>query len=242
MKETVISEKELVLDIHTHTLMSGHAYGTIREMALSAAERGLKLLGTSEHAPGIPGTCDPIYFTNFRFAPRELAGVELMYGSEVNVLNDGSLSLEQKYLDRLDYAIAGIHGMCYENEGADKNAENIVSCMKNEKVFLVSHPDDDHTPLNYELLVEGAKRFHTALEVNNSSFLKQEHRLNCVQNYRTMLRLCEKLRVPIVVSSDAHDPSYVGRFREACALLSEIGFDRSLILNLSTERWKNFVR
>ena len=29
-----------------------------------------------------------------------------------------------------------------------------------------------------------------ALEVNNSSFYKQDKRLNCVQNYKTMLALC----------------------------------------------------
>ena len=31
------------LDTHTHTIASGHAYGTIREMAQAAAERGLTL-------------------------------------------------------------------------------------------------------------------------------------------------------------------------------------------------------
>ena len=32
------------LDLHTHTLVSGHAYGTIREMAQAAAERGLTVV------------------------------------------------------------------------------------------------------------------------------------------------------------------------------------------------------
>ena len=45
---------EFQLDIHTHTIASGHAYGTIREMAAAAAERGLALLGMSEHGPGMP--------------------------------------------------------------------------------------------------------------------------------------------------------------------------------------------
>ena len=35
------------LDAHTHTLVSGHAYGTIREMAAAAGERGVYLLGFS---------------------------------------------------------------------------------------------------------------------------------------------------------------------------------------------------
>ena len=36
-----------VLDIHTHTLASGHAYNTIYEMAQSARDKGLQLLGIS---------------------------------------------------------------------------------------------------------------------------------------------------------------------------------------------------
>ena len=39
-----------VLDVHTHTIASGHAYNTIKEMAQSASEKGLELLGITEHA------------------------------------------------------------------------------------------------------------------------------------------------------------------------------------------------
>lgn len=233
--------KDFVLDVHTHSIASGHAYGTIREMAYVAKQKRLQLLGISEHAPGIPGTCDPIYFSNLQVAPKNVDGVQIIYGCEINVLNDGRLSLEQKYIDQLDYAIVGIHGMCYENEGIQKNTENLISCMKNKKVCLVSHPDDDHTPLDYEQLVKAAKQYHVALEVNNSSFLKQEQRLNCVANYKKMLKLCEQFQVPIIVSSDAHDPDYVGRFREACELLDEMNFDEKLVLNTDVKKWKEIV-
>lgn len=165
--------RNLLLDIHTHTLVSGHAYGTIREMAFAANEKGIELLGISEHAPGIPGTCDPFYYLNLSVVPRKIYGVEIIHGCEINVLNDGQLSLEQKYIDFLDYAIVGIHRQCYENEGVVKNTENLISCMKNEKVFFVSHPDDDNTPLDYEKLVIAAKKYNVALEVNNSSLLKK---------------------------------------------------------------------
>ena len=37
-----------VLDIHTHTTASGHAYNTIYEMAQSASRKGLALLGISD--------------------------------------------------------------------------------------------------------------------------------------------------------------------------------------------------
>ena len=233
--------KNLLLDIHTHTLVSGHAYGTIREMAFAAKEKGLALLGISEHAPGIPGTCDPFYYLNLSVVPRKIYGVEIIHGCEINVLNNGQLSLEQKYIDCLDYAIVGIHRQCYENAGVVQNTENLISCMKNKKVFFVSHPDDDNTPLDYEKLVMAAKQYHVALEVNNSSLLKKDKRLNCVENYKKMLTLCSRYRVPIIISSDAHDPSYVGGFFEAYKLLNELEFDKGLLLNTSVEKFKDFI-
>ena len=224
-----------VLDIHTHTLASGHAYGTIREMAKAAAEAGLSVLGISEHGPGTPGTCDPLYFLNLNAVPDQLYGVKLLHGCEINVQNDGRLSLEQTYLDRLDYGIVGIHGICYENVGRKKNTQNLISCMQHDKIRFVSHPDDGHMPLDYELLVPAAKEYHVALEVNNSSLLRAD-RLGCVQNYQDMLTLCDRLRVPIIVSSDAHDPDSVGRFDEARRLLSQMDFDEALILNTDVEK------
>ena len=237
----MIYPSDFPLDIHTHTIASGHAYGTIREMAQGAAEKKLAMLGISEHAPGIPGTCEPVYFSNLRVAPRRLYGVDLVYGCEINVLNDGTLSLK-KYIEKLDYAIVGIHGLCYQDAGREKNTENVISCMRHPKVCLVSHPDDDHTPLDYERLVLGAKENHVALELNNSSLLKPEKRLNCVENYKTMLKLCMEYESPVIVSSDAHDPSLVGEFQEARELLEQVGFDEKLILNTDTEKFLDFIK
>ena len=56
--------KKLVADIHMHTIVSGHAYGTIRGMVSAAKIQNLKLIGISEHGPGIPGTVDPFYYGN----------------------------------------------------------------------------------------------------------------------------------------------------------------------------------
>lgn len=233
--------KDFVLDIHTHSIASGHAFGTIREMAQAASEKNLALLGISEHAPGIPGTAHPIHFTNLTVVPRTLYGVHIVHGCEINVQNGGTLSLEQRYIDFLDYAIVGMHGNCYQNEGAKKNTENVISCMKNEKVHFVSHPDDGSLPLDYEMLVQGAKEYQVALEVNNSSIFKKAKRLNCIENYRTMLKFCMEYQSPIIVSSDAHDPSWVGEFSLARKLLEEVHFDEDLILNTDIRKWGEFI-
>ena len=54
----------IIADTHAHSLMSGHAYSTIREMAAAAAAKGLQIMALTEHAPKMPGTCGKYYFEN----------------------------------------------------------------------------------------------------------------------------------------------------------------------------------
>lgn len=233
--------KPFIADVHMHSIMSGHAFGTIRELAQAAAEQGLALIGVTEHGPGIPGTCDPILFRNFIDAPRVLYGVEMLYGSETNVLNSGEVDLDQRHLNCLDYAIAGIHGLCYEDVGLVKNTDNVISCMRNPKVKFISHPDADTYPMDYPALVQGAKEYGVALELNNSSLRKPRLRPGCVGNYEKMLPLCMEYGVNIIVNTDAHDPSQVGDFTLARALLERLGFDEALILNTDAGKLKDFL-
>ena len=234
-------KNKLLLDVHTHTLASGHAYGTVRENALGAKEKGLVGLGISEHGPGMPGTCDPIYFGNLHAIPRKLYGVSIYYGVENNMLNDGTMSLDDRYLAYLDYNIVGIHGgPLYQDQGIVKNTDNLIRCMQNPKTFFVSHPDDGWFPLDYDAVVQAAKEYGVALEVNNPH-VKYPWRKNCLENIHTYLALCMQHRVPIFVGSDAHDPSQVGSFDEAIALLDEIGFDEDLILNNSETKFRRFI-
>ena len=39
-----------ILDLHTHTIFSGHAYSTLTENVKAAAERGLVLYGSADHS------------------------------------------------------------------------------------------------------------------------------------------------------------------------------------------------
>lgn len=233
--------RSFVADVHMHSIMSGHGFGTVRELAAVAAERGLKLIGVTEHGPGIPGTCDPIYFRNIIDAPRCLYGVEMLYGSEVNVLNGGKLDLDRRHLDCLDYAVAGIHGLCYEDEGIVGNTDNVIRCMADPKVRFISHPDANNYPLDYKALVEGAKEFNVALELNNSSLRKPSLRPGCIENYGKMLPLCMEHGVNIIVNTDSHDPSQVGDFALATALLDKLQMDDNLILNLDLKKLKDFL-
>ena len=57
---------KLLFDLHTHTVASGHAFSTLKENIEEAAAKGLKAMGTSDHYSAMPGSAQPIYFTNFK--------------------------------------------------------------------------------------------------------------------------------------------------------------------------------
>lgn len=233
--------KSIIADLHMHSIMSGHAFGTIRELAQAAAEKKMKLIGVTEHGPGIPGSCNPVYFWNFVDAPRNLYGVEMLYGSEMNVLSGGKLDLDGLALEGLDYGIVGIHSLCYENEGVKGNTDNLIACMENAKVRFVSHPDDNKFPLDYPALVQAAKDLNVALELNNASLRKTWLRPGSYENYRILLPMCAEHGVNIIVNSDSHDPYTVGDFTLAEKLLEELAFPEELILNNDVDKVKEFL-
>lgn len=233
--------KKLVIDLHTHTIASGHAYGTVEENALAAKQKGLVGLGISDHAPGVDPRTDPLSLSALCEVPRKIHGINIYYGVENNVTNEGTMTLDESLLAKLDYCIVGIHGTCYQPKSAEENTENLIKCMAHPKTFFVSHPDDGYFPLDYERLVLGAKEYGVALEVN-SSHIKNPWRMGTLKNIRIYVPLCMKYKAPIFVGSDAHEPSQVGEFSEAVAMLDEMGFDEDLIINNEEEKFRSFIK
>lgn len=230
------------IDVHTHTLASGHAYNTIYEMAREAKERGIELLGITEHAPGMPGTCHEMYFVNLKAMERNLFGVQILFGAEVNVLDaEGRLDLKDSILKNLDIGIASLHLPTSKKGTPQENSMAYVNAMKNPYIHVIGHPDDDRFGFDYDILVPAAKEHHVLLEVNNSSLAPNGYRVNARENYAKMLKLCREYEVPVLLSSDAHTASAIGNHEYAREVLKEAGFPASLVANDSRTLFEEFV-
>lgn len=231
------------LDMHTHTLASGHAFSTLQEMAKAGAEKGLKLLGITEHTPGIPGTCDPIYFRNLHVVPRQMYGIELMLGAEINILDaQGNLDADEALMQRLDIRIAGIHLLCYEHGTKDENTQGMLNVIRNPYIQIISHPADGTTELNFEPMVLASKECGTLLEINNSSLKPTRNKVDARDNNLTILRLCKQFEVPVILGSDAHISFDIANYEHLYPLLQETEFPEALIVNRSVEVFKNRLK
>ena len=241
-EEWVVMRYNSVLDLHTHTLVSGHAYCSLREMAKAAADKGLEVLGITEHAPAMPGTCHKYYFENLKIVPREMYGIQLLLGSEVNILDaEGTVDLVQRTLERMDVVIASLHMPCMKPGSKLENTESYLNVMKNPYVNIIGHPDDGRYEIDYEALVQGAKEYGKVLELNNHSMDPDCNRQNAVENDTVMLNLCKKYQVPVVMDSDAHFDLLIGEFDRARDLLEKLDFPEELVLNRSVDAIRKYV-
>jgi len=234
--------RKVLLDVHTHTVASGHAYSSLQEMAKAAADKRLQVLGITEHGPSIPGTCPLVYFRNMFVVPRQMYGIRLLMGCEVNILNtNGSLDLNDDYLDRLDIAIAGIHGNCWKGGDKNQNTEGMLTVINNPKIHVICHPGDGTAEMDFEQLVLASKETHTLLEINNHSLAPQRKKTVAITNSLEILRLCKKHDVPLILSSDAHISFQIADYSRIMPLVEEVRFPDELIMNYWPEQFFQYA-
>ena len=231
-----------LVDTHTHTLASGHAYSTMREMAYSAEKKGLEALAITEHAPNMPGSCHEFYFLNMKVIPRKMCGIDLFLGTEANIIDlNGSLDLPKSILEKLDIVIASFHPPCCRIGTREENTAAFLSVVKNPLVDIIGHPDDDRIPIELEPIILAAKEHHKLIEINNSSLLENGAREGAYENQLEILRLCKKYQVMITLGSDAHIENDVANHSLSDRVLLEADFPEELIVNRSVELLRSYL-
>lgn len=228
----------LVLDTHTHTVASAHAYSTVTEMARAASEKGLELLAITDHGPDLEDSSSKLHFMNYHILPKEMFGVHMLYGAELNILDfDGNVDLDEYILKRLDICIASFHTMCTNPGSIEENTAAYLNAMENPYVSIIGHPEDGYIPIDFELLVKKAKEKNVLIELNNSSIKSAFYRLNTRENMKTLLNLCKEQGVHISVGTDSHFSASVGNFDEALKVLEEVDFPEELVANTSKDKF-----
>ena len=215
-------------DLHTHSIVSGHAYSTLLENINYCAEKGIKILGTSEHAPTMPGAPHYWYFGNMKVVPRVINGVTILRGCEANILDiDGSLDMTDESSRNLDYMIASFH----EPKSKEENTAAILNVMdKYDKVEILGHLGNPNYELDYEAIVKKAKEKNIMIEINNSSLLGSS-RVGSDVNCKKVALLCREIGTKVILTSDSHINTCIGVFNKGIELLEEIQMPKELVMN-----------
>lgn len=234
---------KLVLDNHIHTLASGHAYSTIKEIVEEAARKGLQAVSITDHGLKMPGTCSIMHFLSLHSLPKEVLGVRVFPGVELNILNpEGQVDLEERVLKRLTTIMAGIHPHCYSGLTEEDHTNSYLNVMKNPYVKIIVHPGDPRYPFDIERVVRRAAETGTAIEINDKSVDPNSGaRTGGLPVLKDIVRECIKQGVFLSFGSDSHFFDDVGDFRWSSTLIDELEIPESLVLNTSIEKYLEFT-
>jgi putative hydrolase len=229
-----------ILDIHTHSVSSGHAYSTLEENIKVAKAKGLKLIALTDHAPAMPGGAHLYHFYNIRILPPVIEGIRVLKGSEANIIDHkGGIDLDDEVMENLELVIASMHPPCYPFSTEENHTKTLIKAMENPKINIIGHPGDVRYNFNIKEVIAASKATRTLLEINNSSLKPTSFRPGGDIMIRKIIEECMKQDVPLIMGSDAHFSTDVGNFTEAMDMLKKLDFPNEKILNHSI---KEFVK
>ncbi len=234
----------LKIDLHIHSIASGHAFNTVYELAKAAQEKGLEMIGITDHGPAILGGPKKPYFYVTNRVPRKIFGVEVLMGCEANILdNNGLLDLPKELLSTQTIVFAGLHKLTsYTGKSIEYNTQSILGAMKSPYVHAISHPCDMYYfPVDIEKIVKKASEYDIALEINCSRLTRFAHSKEVIEQTKTMIKQAHKHDVKMLISTDAHIASEIGDDSIIDRLNMREIIPKDNILNLSTQAVKKFL-
>ena len=200
---TLIQTSDLRGDLHSHTTASDGT-ASIEEMALAARDRGYEYLAITDHSAsfgfGDEVSPDRLREQIARIRATEIDGIELLAGSEVNILPDGSPDYPDELLAELDWVIASVHSSF--RMSADAMTDRIVRAIEHPLVDAIGHLSgrklERRAPYTFDLerVIEAAARTGTMLEINSNPDRRDLSDLHA--------RAAAAAGIPIVINSDAH--------------------------------------
>lgn len=231
---------KIAADMHTHTIASTHAYSTILENSVIAAERGIKAIAMTDHASTMQDAPNIWHFHNIGVLPRTLNGVTIIRGAEANVIDlDGNIDLDRYTLDRLEWIIASMHRPCINPGSVEENTNAYIKLAQNSDVDVIGHPTTNEFVWDYEKGLKAIKEYGKIIELNESSICVRK---GALENARDLLKICKRYEIPVCINTDSHFCYKIGLTPVAFELVKEIDFPHDLIFNLEIDRVMDHIK
>lgn len=215
---------------------------SIKEMAKAAKKQGLEYIVITDHtkrlamANGLDEKRLVKQMAEIDKVQKQISGIKILKGSEVDILKDGSLDLTDEVLAKLDLVGVSVHS--HFNMSEADMTKRITRAMENPNVDILFHPTGrliqkrEPYQIDIDEIIKAAKRTKTVLEVN-----AWPERLDLKDEY---IRKAVDAEVKLAINSDAHS---VGHFK-----LLELGIaqarrgwcEKKDVIN--TESWQEMLK
>jgi DNA polymerase (family 10) len=206
----LITQADLKGDVHMHTVETD-GKNTIEEMAEAAKARGYQYMAITDHsknlafANGLDDQRALAHIARIRAAGKQIEGITIFAGIEVDILADGDLDLSDDVLAQMDIVIASVHSVF--NQEPAKMTERLLKAIENPNTSLIGHPTGriqlrrDAYAFDMHAILTAAAKHKVAMELNS---YPDRLDLNDVH-----LRQAKQQGVKIVINTDSHHTSHM---------------------------------
>jgi DNA polymerase (family 10) len=228
---------------HCHTTHSD-GRNSVEEMARAARAMGMSYLTITDHSPmasyagGLPAERLAAQWAEIA-AARELVDIDVLRGTESDIVAEGGLDYPDEVLGQLDVIIASIHNRLHLDEA--RMTERLVRTMRLPQFKIWGHPLGRlilrREPLACRLdeVLDAMAQSRAAVEINGDPYrldLPPEH-----------VRSARRRGLPFVISTDAHSIGDLQNLPYGVAMARRGGVRRHEVLNtLPAEAFRRAVR
>ena len=201
----LVTLQEIRGDLQMHTTASD-GRNSIEEMGEAAKALGYEYIALTDHskavtvANGLDEKRTLEQIKKIRAAQDRVPGIHLLAGSEVDILKNGKLDLDDEVLAQLDVVVTSVHS--YMNMEKSEMTDRLLAALENPYTQILAHPTGRlvlrREPFDYDMekILDAAKKHGVAVECNaypDRLDLKDVH-----------LRMAKDRGVKIVISTDSH--------------------------------------
>ena len=210
----LITQEDIQGDVHMHTVETD-GRNTIEEMAEAAKARGYKYMAITDHsknlafANGLDDARAVAHIARIRKAGKQIEGITIFAGIEVDILADGDLDLSDDVLAQMDLVIASVHSVF--NQDSAKMTERLLKAIENPNTSIIGHPTGriqlrrEAYAFDMTAVLAAAAKKKVAMELNS---YPDRLDLNDVH-----LRQAKQQGVKIVINTDSHHTSHMEKIR-----------------------------
>ncbi len=200
----LVKLKDIRGDLQMHTKYSDGVH-TIKQLVEACRKRRYKYMAITDHTPALSmaGVSPSEFKKQFKEIDRlqeNYNDIRILKSAEVDILDDGTLDLEDGVLALTDLVVIAVHTKFNMNRA--QMTRRITRAMQHPRASILAHPTGrlinrrEPYPVDIEELVRVAAEEGVMLELN-----AQPHRLDLRDIY---VQLAKSSGVKIVISTDAH--------------------------------------
>ena len=228
----LLEQDDLRGDLHVHTTRSD-GRDPLAEMVRAAKDRGYAYVAITEHSKSLAmaGGFDEARVrrsvAELAAVRREVPGIEVLHGLEVDILADGGLDLDDDALELLDWVIVSLHSRL--DQPAEAATERVLKALGHPAVCAMGHPTGrmigtrPASLFDMERVLERAAERGVAMEINC-----QPDRLDLSDAHA---RLAKEKGVTLVVDTDAHSVANLDLMRYGVFVARRAGLTTDDVLN-----------